>query len=164
MYNFTKIEKKWQKHWDDELTIISNGVEDDLPEKFTSNGNGNFDIFLGNANGTWEEGFAAQHVGKLDGWTGSREIVLLSGKNKISDIFEGSADANVLLLTDDANGDAIFLDDIYSALGNQTRLSRIDTIQAGGGDDVIDLTSQRSRSSCDSMKIYGGDGDDTQWR
>ena len=39
----------------------------------------------------------------------------MQGKNKITDIFAGSTDANVLVLTDDANGDALFLDDIFSA-------------------------------------------------
>ena len=152
-----------QKYWEDELTIISNGTEDELPEKFTSTENGNFDIFLGNASGTWEHGFFAQHVGEKSTWTGFRQEVQLFGKHKITDIFEGSADANVLILTDDSNGDAIFLDDIYSALGDQARLSQIKVIQAGGGDDVVDLTSQRYQSTCTGIKIYGGDGDDTIW-
>ncbi len=72
-------------------------------------------------------------------------------------------DANVLVLTDDTNGDALFLDDGYTALGNQARLSHIDEIRAGAGNDVIDLTSPKYAYVGDSMTVYGGIGDDVIW-
>ena len=43
------------------------------------------------------------------------------------------------MLTDDANGDALFVDDIYTALGGQARFSRISKILAGDGNDVVDM-------------------------
>ena len=89
--------------------------------------------------------------------------VLLKGKNKIADIFEGSSDANVLVLTDDANGDALFVDDIYTALGDQARFAQIDEIRAGDGDDIVDMTSQRYAYNGSEIEIYGGSGNDTLW-
>ena len=75
---------------------------------------------------------------------------------------------NVLLLTDDANGDALFVDDIFTALpgtaaGQQARIAKIDEIRAGNGDDVVDMTSQKFAYTGNGVKIYGGAGDDTIW-
>ena len=66
-------------------------------------------------------------------------------------------------MTDDANGDALFLDDIFSAFGNEARLTQIDEIRAGNGNDIIDLTSQRYDFAGDAIKIYGGLGNDIIW-
>ena len=111
---------------------------------------------------TWNSGFVAQHLGNSN-WQGTGESVILEGKNQIADTFAGSSDANVLILTDDACGDALFIDDIYTALGEQVRVSRIDEIRAGAGDDVIDMTSQKFAYNGKLTTIYGGDGNDTIW-
>ena len=71
-------------------------------------------------------------------------------------------------MTDDANGDALFVDDIYTALPGtveeqQARIALIDEIRAGLGDDIVDMTSQRFAYIGDGVKIYGGLGDDTIW-
>ena len=71
-------------------------------------------------------------------------------------------------MTDDANGDALFVDDIYTALPGtvaeqQARIAQIDEIRAGAGDDVVDMTSQRFACVGDGVKIYGGLGNDTIW-
>ena len=95
------------------------------------------DVFFANANGVWESGHAAHHQGFLNGWNWTGEKILLDGKNKIADVFTGSTDANVLVPTDDANGDALFIDDIYTALGNQARLSWVDEICAVFGNDIV---------------------------
>ena len=85
----------------------------------------------------------------------------------IGDIFCGSDDASILLLTDDSNGDGLFVDDLFSAfpdgLEAQARLARIDEIRAGAGDDVVDLTSQRFAYVGDGMTVHGGLGDDVIW-
>ncbi|MBO5695264.1 MAG: hypothetical protein J6S98_07660 [Lentisphaeria bacterium] len=133
------------------------------PQKFISDADGNMDIFFANADGVWENGYAAEHQGVLNGWNGTGEQVLLDGKNKIADIFTGSTDANILVLTDDANGDALFVDDIFTTLGDQARLSQIDEIRAGYGDDIVDMTSQQFAYSGDGVTIYGGSGNDTIW-
>ena len=138
------------------------------PSKWISDTDNDFDLFFANANGMWTSGYAAQHTGILNGWSGTNEQIFLIGKNKLSDIFEGSDDANILVMTDDTNGDALFVDDIYTALPGtvaeqQARIAKIDEIRAGFGDDIIDMTSQRFAYIGDGVKIYGGLGNDTIW-
>ena len=138
------------------------------PQLISSDADGNADVFFANPSQTWGANYSAMHVGSICDWTGTNEIVSLSGKNKLADIFEGSADANVLLLTDDANGDALFVDDIFTALPGtvaeqQARIARIDEIRAGAGNDLIDMTSQRFEYVGDGLTIRGGDGNDTIW-
>ena len=45
----------------------------------------------------------------------------------------------------------------------QARITQIDEIRAGAGDDIVDLTSQRFDYVGDGIKIYGGLGNDTIW-
>ena len=147
--------------------IISQQIAAEVQE-FISNADGNTDLFFANANDSWESGYAAAHHGVINGWNGTNEQISLSGKNKLADIFEGSTDANILVLTDDANGDALFVDDIYTALPGtvdeqQARIAQIDEIRAGWGDDIIDMTSQRFVYVGDGVEIYGGLGNDTIW-
>ena len=101
------------------------------------------------------------------GRAGANEIVELDGKNQITDIFAGSDDASILLLTDDANGDTLFIDDVYSAfpegLDAQARIAKIDEIRAGAGNDIVDLTSQRFDYVGGSMTVRGGLGNDVIW-
>ena len=134
---------------------------------FCSNEDQNLDLFFGNAKGKWDNRYAAQHRG-MPGWSGTGEFVQLNGENKILDIFSGSSDANILVLTDDANGDALFIDDIYSALPEsiteqQARLQQINEIRAGAGNDIIDMTSQRFSYYGSEMTIRGGAGNDVIW-
>ena len=137
------------------------------PEKFVSVSNGVLDLFFAAPSGVWGAGYGAQHQGQGELWQGTGEIVLLEGKNRISDVFEGSSDANILVLTDDANGDALFADDLYSDLPEASdgapRVVKIKEIRAGAGDDIVDMTSQRFVNSGGTMTIYGGGGDDTIW-
>ena len=136
-------------------------------QKFASVANGSKDLFFAAADGTWGSAHAAQHTGTASDWKGTGEILALTGKNRISDIFEGSFDANVLVLTDDSNGDALFADDLFTALpagGNaQQRLAGIDEIRAGAGNDLVDLTGRKSGSAGRNVTIYGGSGNDTIW-
>lgn len=125
-------------------------------QKYISDADSVTDLFFGNPQGVWQRGYAARHE-----VTGER--VLLAGKNKLTDIFEGSADANVLVLTDDANGDALFVDDIYSAMGAQARMVQIDEIRTGAGDDIVDMTSRRYDYDGRVIRIHGGEGNDILW-
>ena len=68
-----------------------------------------------------------------------------------------------MYLTDSDNGDAIFLDDIYSYGGSQARMEEIEEIRAGAGNDVVDLTSQRYAWNGSQIVLRGGDGDDVLW-
>ena len=134
---------------------ITSSVGSDA-QLLVSDKDGDLDLFFGNAKDLWRRGYAAEHQ-----TTGER--IMLAGKNNISDIFEGSSDANVLVLTDDANGDALFVDDIYTALGDQARFSQIDEIRAGNGDDIVDMTSKRYAYDGRSIRICGGAGNDVLW-
>ena len=71
-------------------------------------------------------------------------------------------------MTDDDNGDTLFVDDIYSALPGavteqQSRIAQINEVRAGAGDDIVDMTSQRFEYIGDGLTIHGGDGNDTIW-
>ncbi|MBQ9789700.1 MAG: AIDA repeat-containing protein, partial [Lentisphaeria bacterium] len=102
------------------------------------------EVFLARTNGVWGSLMRAEYQGSA----AVEEKVILKGKNKICDIFVGSSDNNILFLTNDQNGDALFIDDIYSASfdnfgESNSRLAQIKEIQAGDGDDIIDLTSAK---------------------
>ncbi len=140
----------------------------DRSKTLISDEDGNMDLFFAKACGTWESGYLAQHLGYLDDWKGTGEKVGLTGKNKLADIFEGSTDANILVMTDDENGDALFVDDIYTALPDTlsdplARIAKINEIRAGAGDDIVDMTSQKFEYVGDGVVIYGGLGNDTIW-
>ena len=150
----------------EELAI--DGGYGDEPLQIVSNDDGVADVFFARTTGTWTTDYMARHTGLQGGWTGTGEKISLYGRNKLCDIIEGSNDANVLLMTDDTNGDALFVDDIYSALpgdvaSQQSRLAKIDEIRAGAGDDVVDLTSQRFAYIGEGVTIRGGLGNDVIW-
>ena len=130
------------------------------------------DVFLARVSGeTWTSDYLAKNNGYIadndEAVAGLDIKVQIAGRNKICDTFVGSEDANVLILTDDECGDALFLDDIYSDSGNETknaaRIQQINEIYAGAGNDVIDLTSKEFKYSGSGMTIHGGDGDDIIW-
>lgn len=114
------------------------------------------DLFFACSNSKWEEEYAACHQTTGD-------MVDLEDKNRFDDVFIGSSDANILLLTDDEDGDAFFVDDVYTALGNQSRFSQIHEIFAGAGDDIIDMTSKRFTFKDETITLHGGNGNDVLW-
>jgi Ca2+-binding RTX toxin-like protein len=74
---------------------------------------------------------------------------------------DGGAGSDLLLGT--AGNDVIVLDDAYSPSPNglQPRFSAIERIDAGDGNDVVDLTS--SRWGYGDVAVDGGNGDDVLW-
>jgi len=144
-------------------------VEDNLSAAaVVSTGNGVADLFFAKAGETWSSIYYAKHTGSANDWVGTNELVSANGKNRLADLFFGSDDANILCLTDDENGDAIFVDDEYTELpegitGQQARIAKIDEIRAGAGDDIVDLTSNRIEYTGNGLTIRGGDGNDTIW-
>lgn len=126
------------------------------------------DLFFATPNGTWSSLYYAKHVGSVGDWSGTGEMVSAAGKGRIQDLFFGSVDPAILCLTDSENGDALFLDDVYTVLPdeieeNTARLLRLQYIKAGAGDDIVDMTSQRFEYAGSKLFIYGGDGDDVIW-
>ena len=119
------------------------------------------DLMFGRTTGKWAEGYRAWNPGGYD------NTVELKGRNVIGGVFSGSDDSTVLVLTDDDNGDALFLDDIYSAypdgVSSQKRLSKVNEIMAGAGNDVVDLTSPRFDYADGGVTVHGGLGNDVIW-
>ena len=155
---------KYESDWSNKNTFTAKRVSQ--PQLLAAAEDGVGDLFFGRTLTLWSGGFFAEHLGMRGVWEGTGERVALRGKNRITDIFLGSDDANLLVLTDDADGDALFLDDIYSAFPEaeqQARVARIDEIRAGAGDDIVDLTSQRFAYAGGDMTVRGGDGNDTIW-
>ena len=138
------------------------------PKVVQSNEDGNDDLFFASPNGTWSSLYYAQHVGSINDWAGTNEMISASGKGRVQNLFFGSADPNVLCLTDEESGDAIFVDDVYTELPEEieeqtARLYRIREIRAGAGDDIVDMTSQRFEYVGEGLRIHGGEGNDTIW-
>ena len=154
---------------DNERAVAIPDAGEYAPALWQAEDDGVTDVFFAQANGTWKTAYMAQHVGSVNDWAGTQESVDLGGKNKLCDFFAGATtDANVLLLTDDENGDALFVDDVYTALPGelteqQSRIARIREIRAGAGNDVVDLTSQRFEYVGEGLTVRGGDGDDVIW-
>ena len=147
---------------------IAVGETDSAPQVVQSDEDGNADLFFARKYDTWGDLYQARHAGLLGGWEGTGDTKPLDGKNRIADVFQGSTDPSLLCLTDDANGDALFVDDIYSELPGtlaeqQARVSQIAEIRAGGGDDIVDLTSQRFAYTGGGLTVRGGLGNDVIW-
>ena len=134
--------------------------------KFVSDDDGIADVFFAQSDDVWRSGYFACHVGTESWEGGTGESIALNGKNRIANVFRGSDDASILFLSDSDNGDALELDDIFTALPDGesdpvARFSKIGEVRAGAGDDVVDLTS--TKFTADGMIIRGGDGDDVLW-
>ena len=136
-----------------------------VPDMVVAVDDGHDNIFFAMSIGKWGSNYMAQHHG--DGvWSGTREMVSMNGKNRFSTVFTGGSDATILFLTDDAKGDAFFLDDVYTANGADARISKMTEIHAGAGDDVVDLTSERfsyEEHVSGQLIVRGGDGNDVLW-
>ena len=100
----------------------------------------------------------------------------LIGKSKYSSVIDGEEDSDTIILMDNSNGDAFFLHDAYSDLhesvsttfddkGMQTaaRVISVETILAGDGDDIIDLTSDTFDMGGTNITVKGEAGDDVLW-
>jgi hypothetical protein len=156
--NWTNVEEP--------LVIQNDGL--DAPRILHAEENGFADLMFVKPLGTWDSAYRARHMGVHGGWAGTGEKVVFGGENRFGDIFQGSTDENVLLLTDDVNGDALFIDDIYTESKNdlgktQARLAEVKEIRAGAGDDIVDLTSDKFDYIGGGLSVHGGLGDDTIW-
>ena len=84
----------------------------------------------------------------------------VAGKVRSYDAFDGGEGYDILNLTGES--DVLFLDDaIVSNLGEIAKISGIEEINAGNGDDLIDLTSLTF--SYGDIIINGGAGNDILW-
>jgi Ca2+-binding RTX toxin-like protein len=130
-----------------------------LGADWLSGGAGN-DSFQLSADGAWVSGYVVRNDGS-PGHAGSGRTVSITGRVKSFDAMDGGAGSDLLLGT--AGNDVIVLDDAYSPSPNglQPRFSAIERIDAGDGNDVVDLTS--SRWGYGDVAVDGGNGDDVLW-
>ena len=130
------------------------------------------------ADGIWEDKYKAKNMGD-DGSTlgiGTGEKIGLGGKNKFEDVLDGGEDSDLLKLTD--TSDAFFLHDSFSGfyeevdksltdhagMASAKRVLSVETIDAGGGDDIVDLTSSLfNMDEISGMVVEGGLGNDVIW-
>jgi Ca2+-binding RTX toxin-like protein len=93
--------------------------------------------------------------------TYSGDLVRIQGKCRSYDAFCGDEGSDILNLSN--KSEAFFLDDMYSANPNEngSRLRDIEQINAGAGDDVVDLTSYSMKYG--DITINGGMGNDVIW-
>jgi Ca2+-binding RTX toxin-like protein len=104
---------------------------------------------------TWALGSLVTNVGS-PGNAGSNLGLSIYGKNRSLDNFDGGAGTDTLVGTSGA--DAIVLDKggALTAL-----IKNIEIIDAGAGDDVVDLTS--TRFALGDITVLAGDGNDVVW-
>ncbi len=130
------------------------------------------DTILLSADGIYGNGYVAKNVSNSDS-VGTGQSINLSGFNSFSDVIDGGADTDTLVLTD--GNDAFFIDDVFSAHHNSlvlslttqgidsiARISNLEIINAGDGDDIIDLTSANFVMA-NAIEINGEAGNDTLW-
>lgn len=117
------------------------------------------DVLIMSADGAFGSGAFARDAG-APGKPGSGDTIGVGGFNQSDDRFDGGGGTDALVGGD--GNDAIFLDDRVSA-GEQTnpRIVSIEIIDAGAGDDIVDLTSDRFAYG--DVSLHGGAGNDTLW-
>ena len=135
--------------------ILAGGLGADLLR-----GGAGDDTFLLSADGAWRAGFGRRNDGS-PGHAGSFAIVSIKGRIASWDAFDGGSGSDLLVGT--AGNDIIVLDDAYSPSPNglQPRFAGIETIRAGAGDDVVDLTSVRWGYG--DVTVDGEAGNDVLW-
>jgi len=145
--------------------VLNGGAGDDTLDgrggRDILNGGGGNDTLQFHRDDTWSGWWRSnrRNAGS-PGYSGSGESVRIRGMGQSQDVFNGGEGMDTLVGTGGA--DAILLDDNRSgALQSGPRLSGIEIIDAGGGDDVVDLTSRRY--SYGDVTIDGGSGNDVIW-
>ncbi|CDL00028.1 conserved protein of unknown function [Magnetospirillum gryphiswaldense MSR-1 v2] len=120
------------------------------------NGGAGNDVFTMAAgeDGTWGGGTGAKDVGDKS-TSGTQDVVSVGGMNQLDDTVIGGEGVDTLVAS--SGNDAIFLD----AASGGARLDGIEVIDAGAGNDVVDLTSDRFDYG--NVTIDGGSGNDVLW-
>jgi len=124
------------------------------------------------ADAVWDAGYSARNVSN-DSSTGTGEKITLNGLNRFTDVIDGGADIDTINLTD--GNDAFFIDDVYSGhhssltlsstaqgVNSTARIVELETINAGEGNDIVDLTSTNFVLAT-SVTINGEAGNDNLW-
>ena len=159
----------------DDLVLL--GVGDDIFElgagkNYSDGGAGNDTIILSSDN-KFTSSYVAKNISSSL-QIGTEERINLNGKTRFEDVMDGGADADTVELTDAS--DAFFLHDSFSGFHSslalsddyagelgKARIENIETINAGGGDDIVDLTSPDYSLAGQNITVNGGEGNDTLW-
>ncbi|MBE1292949.1 MAG: hypothetical protein GJ677_10715 [Rhodobacteraceae bacterium] len=133
-------------------------------------GAGNDIIYL-QTNEVHEGGLGGLNVSG-NGQVGTGVFIAATGMNRYSDVVYGGVGTDTVVLSN--QDDAYFLHDGYSELhqevetlptswGDDTaaRFQEIEILDAGAGNDLVDLTSDTFTSG--GVTILGGEGNDTIW-
>lgn len=147
--------------------VVSTVTVDDANVLVKANGVSNTVNLKGD--GTWSSGYSAFNAGD-NGHNGTGETISISGKTKCSTAVESHGNTTINLT---AGSDAFFLEDAFSGLNpgvaTQTTTYGVTgarvlgdniTINAGDGNDVVDLTGVLTIGD---VLIIGGNGDDVLW-
>jgi Ca2+-binding RTX toxin-like protein len=151
----------------DSIDIISTFEGADVVYSLAGN-----DAITLTADSIWGAGYAAKNVSN-DSFVGTNEQVALDGFNRFSDVIDGGDGFDNLSLT--IGNDAFFIDDVYSAhhssltlvstarnIDSIYRISNIEVINAGEGNDIVDLTST-GFVLAEAIAINGEAGNDILW-
>jgi Ca2+-binding RTX toxin-like protein len=129
--------------------VVSGGMGVDK----VAGGAGN-DTLNYNADAVWGGGFVAYNTNSGE-TSGS-----LQGMNRSEDVFLGGSGNDVIQMT--GGNDVIFSDDSYTAAAQTgARVQDVETINAGDGNDIVDLTSTSYKYG--DVTINGGAGNDYLW-
>ena len=134
------------------------------------------DVIMLQSDAVYGYGQAARNVSSAE-QVGTGALVALVGKTKFETVIDGGIERDKLVLTD--THDALFLHDAisgfhadavlvmdYAGLQSMERLSGIEEIEAGAGNDIVDLTSPdyfMASAAAGRITVDGGDGRDTVW-
>ena len=140
----------------DDNDTLNGGTGSDL-----LSGDAGDDVLIYSGDAGWPTGFLAWNVGDptkvING-----DRVTVNPRYRNHDGFDGGEGEDTLLMS--SYDEALFLDDRYSdnPFGyNTARLVDIEIIDAGAGNDIVDLTSKQFIYG--DVTIYGRDGDDVLW-
>ena len=146
---------------------ISTGLGADTVSALAGN-----DTITLTADSIWSAGYAAKNVSNISS-VGTNQMITLDGLNRFSDVIDGGADIDTLNLT--TGDDAFFIDDVYSAhhssltlssttqgIDSIARVVNLEVINAGAGNDIVDLTSANFTLT-NAVEINGEAGNDILW-
>jgi len=146
---------------------ISTGLGADVVNALAGN-----DTITLTADAVWGAGYSAKNVSSNSS-VGTEEKVSLEGLNRFNDVIDGGDDIDTIILT--SGSDVFFIDDVYSehhssltlssttqGIVSTARMIDLETINAGDGNDIVDLTSDNFVLT-NGVSINGEAGNDTLW-
>jgi Ca2+-binding RTX toxin-like protein len=177
-YATVELPSEWENvvmEGSNNIAITGNSLNNHIA---TNNGSNTISTLSGNdiveltADSIWSGGYLAKNVGNSFS-IGTNETVSIDSLNRFSDVIDGGADIDTIILTD--GNDAFFIDDVYSAhhssltlsstmqgINSTARVVDLEVINAGEGNDIVDLTSENFVLS-EAIVINGEAGNDTIW-